>query len=421
MSVPAQKTPLAFSSLEEVSLPVKIRSRPIGADETALVWVRDLRGTRHPLITKDQRGILRWTLSFEELLENCRQMHGREPQRPFYTYVPGFDVYRIPASLRKVCLKSFFLSHDVKEIVSQGSAIDRLINLLAQLDLSVSELNQFKACAWPQRKKASFIITLDVDSNYVFRDPNNRIRRLLREKNLKAAWYFVTGRYPLEPGFLSDLEREGHEIGWHTHRHDHSLAFLPKPKMEKLVQLAVPFFEKYSVTGMRCDNFLWSRDLFEVVSRHLKYDTSFHNAYPNAERGLGCETSAPFLMESGLWQLPTTLSVDLFFPDDWSLARKRELMIEQIDKIIESRGLAHLLIHPEPTISLAESNFSLLQEVLSHVEARRSDLWCALPREVHQHAEAERLARRSELDQVSEMARKSTGTSAPTDKELGLR
>lgn len=360
-----------------VSLP-EIVARPPGQP---LLWADDGRGRRLIGSRATAQGPVHWAFEMGEWLRGCLNMRGREPRRPIYTRVPGFDVYRVPARLRAVIFRSVFSRTGKKpptDTPDRSSGVQRLAAAMGSLQ-DGGALSDLRSPVWPDRKRAALIFTADVDSEYIFASHDNRIRRMLEEHGFRAAWFFLTGRYKLDHGHLEDLRAAGHEIGWHGHNHDHRMAFVGRRARLRRIDHARAFFERYQVCGMRADNFLWSRALFDDLRGVLKYDTSMVDAFPFTERGRGCATGLPFRMDSGLWQLPTTVTPDCFLSDSWPIENWLELQERQVRRQFSLHGVIHLLVHPEPAVSLDPRRLELFGRVLGLLDSLRDEVWHGLP------------------------------------------
>ncbi len=296
---------------------------------------------------------------------------------PFYLKIPGLDIEKIPQGIRTFVFHKFFRAGMAK----RGSPEPHRSSGILRLQRWIQSVSNNRP-----RDQAFLIFTIDVDTSYTFRRHGEPIRRMLEERGCRAAWYFLTGKYPVESSFLDSLQRSGHEIGWHGHKHDHRLGFLARAERRAQLEQARAFFERYDVAGMRAPHFLWTRALHEDVSPLLAYDTSFHDAYPFSEEGIGCATSLPFRMPCGLWQIPITITSDHFFPPSSSISERLNWMRAQLDAQIDLGGVVHLVLHPEPSITLKPRNLELLRLFLNYVDERRGELMHCLPRELVEHS-----------------------------------
>lgn len=391
------KWTLSEETKREVILPGRLPRLTQSRAGSPVFWVQEwtaeggLVGSPRCLASVNEGNSLQWNCSISSWLGEMREMTGREPRRPLYTKIPGFNVNIVPAEIRTEIYHRFFCGKASKAEppeFAKSSGIQHFTRLVENFfkhhgQVSDSgEMTEFLPYQWPNGKKAAVVFTLDVDSSYVMDSKDTSLRDMLEAYGFKAAWYFLTGRYEIQHGFLDDLVLSGHEIGWHGHNHDHRFAFVSKRECQRRVDHARSIFEKYDVVGMRVDNFLWSHRLFRQLKGHLRYDTSMLDCYPFSETGNGCATSAPFLMQSGLWQLQTTITADHFFPTTWSLEQKLEVIRAQIETQIELGGMIHIVLHPEPTISFRPENLALLKATLEILAARRKDLFHVLPKEL---------------------------------------
>lgn len=330
-------------------------------------------------------GALRWRIPVESWLDSCRNLRGREPKRPSYTKIPGFNVNHVPPRLRAAIFALFFNRAAVEQglpNIRRSSGIPRLLGALRDRGFGPAPLAGFEPPKWPEGKRAALIFTLDVDSGYIVSGGDNPILPMMEKHGFHGAWFFLTGSYPIDREFVRGLAARGHEIGWHGHNHDHKMAFIGDTQCGARIAHAWSFFEEFGVSGMRTDNFLWSPALFRQLDGVLQYDTSMVDAYPFTENGTGCATGIPFRMDTGIWQVPTTITPDCFLPDSWSDDDWFKLQTAQIDWQIRSGGVVHVLAHPELAITLTPRRLALFGRILEYIAGRSSELWHALPRQL---------------------------------------
>jgi peptidoglycan/xylan/chitin deacetylase (PgdA/CDA1 family) len=364
----------------------KVKGRPV-------LWAQTSSHEAQCLLSMDAG---RWNAvaGLEDWMARIRSCEGRQPRQPFYTRVPYFDVGMVPAWIRTLIFQRVFhngVSREWPFELKRSSGTQRLSKALQAIGAENPFGKSGDVPVWPVGKRAALIITVDVDTDYCLRQPNNRIADVLQENGLRAAWFFVTGRYQIRSGPLESLIRRGDEIGWHGHRHDHKMAFAGSKERSRRMESAEDFLRSYEVVGMRMDNFLWSPALYADLSKYIKYDTSFLDCFPYSEEGRGCSTGLPFEMPSGIWQLPTTISCDQILPPSWDCKRRFELIRRQIHAQVALGGVIHILLHPEPSITMAAENMSLLMDILKEISLIRNDLWHVLPKELFEFCRAESL------------------------------
>lgn len=346
-----------------------------------LVW-DETEGEPRCLCVIDDSNEVHWAFPVESWLEDCRNMVGREPKQSLYSKIPFFSVNYLPPFLRDFLFQKFFNTANwLQPDWEQRAPLDGLNRAVE----AIAGKNILSRPVWPMGKKAALTISLDVDSPYIFTARRNVLRDLLEAHGLRAAWFFLSGRYELDHGCISELQSSGHEIAWHGHNHDHRMGFVDDTELQRRLTIAQPFFEKYQVQGMRMENFLWSPRLLDRMTGFMSYDASMRNSFPMAEDRQGSATSLPFQTRAGIWEVPTTVTGDHCLPKDWPLDKRLELTMRQIDSEIALGGVAHLIFHPEPDGTLLPVNMKLFERVLEKLDRRRDSFWHCLPVDLYRH------------------------------------
>lgn len=97
----------------------------------------------------------------------------------------------------------------------------------------------------------SLPLTLDqlrkMDNNYT---PKvlTYLLKILKEYNQKTTFFVVTKFEELYPGIISKIQKEGHEVGWHTHTH---ARIDNKEVLAKELMLAEKIIKKYKIKGFQ--------------------------------------------------------------------------------------------------------------------------------------------------------------------------
>lgn len=368
----------------KVTLPLGLPDQIKKIDGEPVFWASG-NAKEHCIATRDNDGHSQWAIDVVQWLNSCRTLLNREPRKPFYTKVPWLNINYVPYWIRVFLFQYFFNSaRNLEPDISLTAGIDCL-GAISRTTFKQDTLACFAPPKWPYGKRACLIITMDVNSDYIFKAQRNILLEKLEAMKFKSAWYFLTGRYSLQHAIIEDLASKGHEIGWHGHNHDHRLGFVSTGKLKKRIEKAKPFFEIYAVEGMRVENFLWSRHLLKQISTSIKYDTSLRDSYPTSEEGSGTSTSIPFKSSEGTWALPTSISGDYCLPETWANERKLKLIKEQVELRIATGGVIHLIFHPEPGLTLLLSNIELFDSTLEYLATKRDLLWHCLPKELYAH------------------------------------
>ena len=314
-------------------------------------------------------------------------------KRPFYTCFP-FNIQKVPPVFRQTA--SRFLKRGNKKrggalfpAYPKDFSVELLTNLLARAVGKITG-GGLEPSPWPEGKKYAFILTHDVDSDWLYKE--NNLQLFLDVENsfgIRAAWYFVANLYHHDFAKIDRLAGDGHEIGLHGDNHDHKIAFLSDGAIEKRLAGCRGFIDRYKVAGFRSPHYLRTPRLYEALKRYVRYDTSMHDSYnpttPVEMVREGCSAIHPFALSDGpggLLELPITI------PEDYELydpargtASVLETQLAQIAEIKRRGGLATLVIHPEPHFSSRKPCFEAFREVLRAV-AGDKDCWLCRPDEL---------------------------------------
>lgn len=337
-----------------------------------------------PIVLHSPSGRLIPLMNLSGLIDFIRMEKYRPPYRPLYTYLP-FSPRLAPPFLR-----SF-----VHSLLSRSSRRDRVIPFPAwPNDFSVDSLQEIRASVeqrspspppWPDGKRYAVVSTHDVDSDWIFRHPEDldRILAIENRLNIRSAWYFVLNRLPANRNLLRELRDAGHEIGFHCTNHDHRFPFLPPDAMRLRMESALPFIREFDVKGMRSANYLKSRTFQRLQAEYFDYDLSYRDSYHGVGGSHGCSTVRPFLVEdTNLLEIPTTV------PEDYALraaglGREAALAIqrEAVRGIRSRGGGVNIVTHPEPELSLHADGLWLYEQLLTEL-APDPTAWITRPRDL---------------------------------------
>lgn len=245
---------------------------------------------------------------------------------------------------------------------------------------------------WPEGKRYAITLSHDVDTDYAFRarEAMTALRRIEEDAGLRSAWMIVTRYAALGRAALSDLVQSGHEIGCHSTRHDHRLAFLPTARMMDRIIEAAARLSPYGAIGFRSPNYLRTATLYETLSGRFDYDMSMHDMIGDASNltaaNEGCCTCLPFFVAgTDVLEIPTTV------PEDWEFELRGvcpldalTAQVRTIERIKSVGGVANALTHPELNLSLRESWLNNYRELVE-LAAADDSAWLALPRDVNRH------------------------------------
>jgi peptidoglycan/xylan/chitin deacetylase (PgdA/CDA1 family) len=333
-----------------------------------------------PLVVKSRSDVV---VNFD--VGATRAFRFADSKRPVYTYLPGFNIQKVPEQARR--LVSNFVkslrSHRNGDIVSKYRTLP-LTNfefVLILLDRLVANGRsaQTSLFRWPSGKRAAFVSLHDIDSGgFLRRRERDPLFRVEQKHQIRSTWFIPSALLSRNDRAIDFLLEAGHEVGWHGHKHDH------RDHVKPFADAAVDALARSRLSGathfpmgMRAPRLLKSEYLFSRLERScemLRYDTSFLNGivpYPLWLHG----------RQSRILEIPTTVPTDILLYNSLSgVARQRrpEIMLEaqlaRTEKLIEFGGLISIVTHPEKTLSERPDFLDVYDRYLSHIRSR-SDVW----------------------------------------------
>lgn len=362
----------------------------------ALAWLWTSKGGRQAIVTRTTDNAFRFWFDLDATVTFIQNEKYLVDTPPVYLKL-GVNPARIPERLRKLAFRAMHhvrgLRRKKKHLFPSRSA-DPAVESWRYVVRSIVEdcIAGRGMPLWPEGKQYAVTLSHDIDSDYCFRNPQilELFHTIENEAGMRSAWMVVTKLLPAGRAALSELRRDGHEIGFHGSHHDHKLAYLPPEEMAKRIQCALELIEGYATTGVRSPSYLRSTALYAALDGVFEYDMSMHDAIfaPTALSTIheGCSTTMPFLIEgTNLLEIPVTI------PEDWtfdlegvSLKGAREVQREAVARIKARGGVASILTHPEPHYSIKPHWLELYRYLLSYVAAD-PDAWVALPCEINRH------------------------------------
>ena len=318
-----------------------------------------------------------------------------DSKRPIYTYIPGFNIQKIPPAVRRP------LSNFVQSLSSRkkgGGERDYSKLPLRSFELVILLLNKIVSGGlgresspfrWPLGKRAVFISVHDVDTEGLLRR-GERDPLFLIEQNhrIHSTWFIPTAILKERMESIRFLLESGNEAGWHGYKHDHRLAF--KPFAEQCVEMLKKswFAEPNNYpTGMRCPRLLKSNHLFEVLERScsaLCYDTSF---------AVGI---VPYFLwlnrrESKILEIPITVPTDIaVYNQLHSIPRSRrgrailDAQIARTKKLLDVGGIISIVTHPEKDLSEQPEFLDIYDQYLQFIKSL-PDIWFATAGELFKY------------------------------------
>jgi peptidoglycan/xylan/chitin deacetylase (PgdA/CDA1 family) len=228
---------------------------------------------------------------------------------------------------------------------------------------------------WPGRRRAAVVLTHDVESSAGVRNIP-RVRSLERRYGVVSSWNFVAERYGFDRRIFRDLKADGCEIGLHGLYHDGKKFSSREVFNERLPRINA-YLREWEAVGFRSPATHRNPDWMPEIA--AAYDSSFPDTDPFEPQPGGCCSIFPFFL-GHLVELPITL-----VQDHTLIVILRHTNIDlwrsKASWIIENHGLVNIGVHPD--YMLTARNLRYYEEFLAFITSR-SDLWCALPRDVAQ-------------------------------------
>ncbi len=238
---------------------------------------------------------------------------------------------------------------------------------------------------WPEGCRAALVISHDVDTDWVFRNPGwlERICDLEEKYGLLGAWYCVpmnSRSRAAERGMERLLER-GCEIGIHGYNHDAKWPFLAGRAFQGRLDVVRRFRDRWRVRGFRSE-WLWrSPDFLSALAPEFDYDSSVFSTSSLFTRrtGNGCASVFPYRTWGGLLELPLTLPMDEdrhfrgLAPEPFWQGQ-----VERAEAIIAAGGMVMLSLHPQGQQGANEVTLRALEGALERITAAPG-LWRARP------------------------------------------
>ena len=312
-----------------------------------------------------------------------------DSKRPIYTYVPGFNVHKVPAGIRRPVsnLIQSLRGPQAADVVKEYSRLPLTGFELVLLLLNAVIGSDSKVFQWPAGKRAAFVALHDIDTiGFLRRRERDALFRLEQKHAIKATWFVPTAILKSKER-VDFLLEAGNEVGWHDHSHDHRLPYKPFAERRAEILMHSPLGDTSYPLGMRTPKLLKSNHLFEVLDQScapLRYDTSFL-------RGI-----APYPLwvngkRSRIWEIPTTVPTDIRLYNQLrgvSGCRKYELMLEaqiaRTKKLIEVGGVISIVTHPELDLSERPELLEVYDQYLAYIRTC-PDLWIATAGEVFKY------------------------------------
>ncbi|MGA2034852.1 MAG: hypothetical protein ABSG68_21590 [Thermoguttaceae bacterium] len=249
----------------------------------------------------------------------------------------------------------------------------------------VPQSRRVRSQRWPDGRQAALTISHDVDTDWLFRNPDwiDRICDMEEEHGLFGAWYCVP-IYSQSRRSALGIERlieRGCEIGCHGYNHDAKWPLLSGEKFAKRLRSVQAFRDRWKARGFRSE-WLWrTSDFLSVLARVFDYDSSVPTAsssFTSRSRN-GCGTCYPYLTYGDLVELPLTLPMDeARRTSGLGLEAFWRRQVERASKIIERGGLVMLSLHPQPHQAANSPTLTAVKAAIRDLVSI-PNLWIARP------------------------------------------
>jgi peptidoglycan/xylan/chitin deacetylase (PgdA/CDA1 family) len=307
-------------------------------------------------------------------LEHVTAERHLPPYRSWATRLPS-AVFRLPGPLRLAGHR--LLAGGARD----PGAVELLDDSLERLRAVVKGLLGIRTPPpWPGGSPP-VVLTHDVDTADGLRAAP-RVARVEERLGLRACFYVVGDRYPLDHALLDDLRAAGHEIGLHGARHDFRLAYLSPPRIARRLDRCRELVERHAVVGFRSPALLMSDNLAAELSHRFEYDSSVPDLDVHSLAGprRGCASVFPF-MRGGLLTLPPTLPLDdRLLLLGRSPSASYDAWAHKLAWIRRVGGMGLVATHTEPHLVGGEALLSAYRRLLEHVIG--NGMLTMLPRQV---------------------------------------
>ncbi len=318
-----------------------------------------------------------------------------DSQRPFYTYIPGFNIHAVPEGIRRP-ISNLVQSLRAPRCLDVAGSYQRLP--LTGFEFILFLLNTILASGlpqrppifqWPSGKRAVFVSLHDVDTaGFLRRRERDPLFRIEAEHQVRSTWFIPTTILNQHNHATDFLLESGNDVGWHGHEHDHRDHVRPfADHAVKALQNSRLGDPANSPTGMRLPKLLKSNYLFECLEQScptLGYDTSF------------LQGIVPYYLwfngrASRILEIPITVPTEIRVYNELrglSRARRAEailkIQIARTQKLLEVGALISIVTHPEKGLSERPEFLDIYNRYLCYIRGC-PDIWFATARELFQY------------------------------------
>lgn len=304
-----------------------------------------------------------------------------DSKRPVYTYVPGFDIHKVPEWFRRPVSNVVQALRSGKlDVVARYGALPLTGFECAALLIAIaaSDANRLPF-TWPSGHRAVFLSFHDVDTaGLLARKDLDPLLCVEQKHGIRSCWFVPTTVLGRDEHAVDFLRQAGHEVGWRGHKHDH------REHVGRHADAAVNALTHSQLVdaanfplGMRLPRLLKSHYLFaqlEPPRTMLQYDTSFLNGvvpYPLWLNGgpskiLEIPTTVPtdILLYNQLHQLPPRQRGDVML----------QVQIARTERLRAIGAVISIVTHPEKGISERPDFLNVYDQYLAYIRSA-TDIW----------------------------------------------
>lgn len=372
------------------------RAKPSPSKGEPVAWLTAEDGGRRTLIARDAKANYHFEFDLDRSLSFLQHERYFQHEAPAYVRM-GINPARLPGWVRRF---GFGTLNVVRKLRRPKGAMFPVTPHDPSVDVWRYVVRSFVEDAtdaqiiplWPDGKAYAVTLSHDLDTDYAFRHRSalDALRDIEETVAMRSAWMIVTKHLGAGCDALGELVRGGHEIGFHGTRHDHKLAFLSPERMARRIREGRRRLAPFAAVGFRSPNYLRTATMYNALSGRFEYDMSMHDVVGDTSgmrrANEGCCTCLPFIIEgTDVLEIPTTVPKNWEFnlrgvsPEDALAAQVRA-----VGRIKSIGGVANILTHPDPGLSLRPSWLGIYRSLLDQLQDD-GDAWFALPRDVNRH------------------------------------
>lgn len=153
-----------------------------------------------------------------------------------------------------------------------------------------------------------------LDADYV-KFSAEKILKLLSKHKTKITFFILGELYEWYPEVIDWIAKEGHEIAYHTHRHD---ILYDKEILKQTLKNSKSFLQKYKPKGFRAPGVLMKREYLKLIKeKGFLYDSSVYSDFQNKKEVDGILeipiSTYPLLTNPTRLEFPKSLSFKILF------------------------------------------------------------------------------------------------------------